>query len=76
LKFPASVILGVESTIFDLKNNRKKEYLSRRFRPIEVVVIGYPLDAHRILEMFPMSSIQNFLFIMFQIYKIKFQNLK
>jgi len=24
LKFPASVILGVESTIFGLKNNRKK----------------------------------------------------
>jgi len=24
LKFPASVILGVQSTIFGLKNNRKK----------------------------------------------------
>jgi len=24
LKFPASVILGVESTIFGLRNNRKK----------------------------------------------------
>jgi len=24
LKFPASVILGVESTTFGLKNNRKK----------------------------------------------------
>jgi len=68
--------LGVDSTIFGLKNNRKKEYLSRRFRPVEVVVIGYPLDVHRILERFPMSGIQNYLFIMFQIYKIKFHNLK
>jgi len=58
------------------KNNRKKENLSRRFRPVEVVVIGYPLDTHRILEKFPLSGIQNFLFIMFQIYKIKFQNFK
>jgi len=76
LKFPASVILDFESTIFGLKSNRKKECLSRGFRPVEVVVIGYPLDAHRILEQFPMSGIQNFPFIMFQIYKIKFQNLK
>jgi len=38
LKFLASVILGVESTIF-----------GRRFRPVEVVAVIYPLDAHRIL---------------------------
>jgi len=76
LKFPASVILGVERTIFGLKIIGKKEYLRRRFRPVGVVVIGYPLDVHRIPEKVPMSGIQNFLFIMFQIYKIKFQNLK
>jgi len=67
LKSPASLILGVESTIFGLKYNRKKEYISRRFRTIEIVVIGYPLDEHRILEKVPMSGIQNFLFIMFKI---------
>jgi len=52
LQFPASVILGVESTIFGLKIIGKKEYLSQHFRPVEVVVIGYPLDAHIILESF------------------------
>jgi len=31
LKFPASVILGVESTIFGLKNNRKKRIPSPAF---------------------------------------------
>jgi len=76
LKFPASVIFGFESTIFGLTNNRKKEYLNLRFRPVEVIFTGYPLDAHRILEKCPMSGVQNFLFIMFQIYQIKFQNLK
>jgi len=38
LKFPASVILGVESTIFGLKIIEGKKYLSWRFRPVEVVV--------------------------------------
>jgi len=76
LNFPASGFLGVESTIFDLKLMGGREFLSRRFKAVEVVVIGYPLDARRILEKFSKSGIQNFLFIMFQINKIKFQNLK
>jgi len=54
----------------------EKEHFSQRFRPVELVVMGYPFDAHRILKKFPMSGIQIFLFIMCQIYKIKFQKLK
>jgi len=36
------------------------------YRPVEVVVMRYPVDAHEILETFPMSGIQNLIFIMLQ----------
>jgi len=39
---------------------KEKKHLSRRFRTVELVVMEYPLDAHIILENFPMSGIQNF----------------
>jgi len=70
LEFPASVILSVNNTIFGLKIMEKKTHLIRRFRLVEVVVMGYPLDAHRIPEQFPVSGIQNVLLIICQIYKI------
>jgi len=67
--------LGVESTIFGLKIMWEEEHFnSRRFRPVELIVMGNPLDAHRILKKFPISGVQNFLFIMRQIYKMTFQN--
>jgi len=45
-----------------LKVIGKNEYFSRRFRPVEVVAMVYLLDAHRILEKFPMSDIQKVFF--------------
>jgi len=55
--------LGVENTIFGPKIIGKNPPCPV-FRPVEIVVTGYPLDADRILEKFPMSGIQICLFKM------------